>query len=149
MNLVRKRFSLREIMNVVRKGFSLIEIMIVVLIIGVLMAGAFGGMRYLQRVRVQTTRSKLASVDQMLEQFNVTVGEYPTELQELVDGPSKPQMQRRWGEALAEEDELRDSWGHEFVYTVQPKGSRPAYELFSIGSKGDSQIFSTRSQEVN
>ena len=131
-----------------RQGFSLIEIMIVVLIIAVLMAGAFGGMRYLQRVREQTTRTKLAAVDTMLEQYNVTVGEFPADLQELVDGPSKPQLQRRWGDSIASEEELRDSWGNDFVYTLQPRGSRPPYELYSMGAKQDSQIFSPRSQEV-
>jgi len=131
----------------VRSGFTIIEIMIVVMIIGVLAAGAFGGMRYLQRVKEQTTKTKLAGVDTMLEQYNTSVGEYPTDLQELVDGPSKPQLKKRWGEAISTEEELRDAWQNELVYEVQPKGSRPPYLLYSIGSKGDSQIFSPRSQE--
>ncbi len=132
-----------------RPGFSLIEIMIVILIIGVLMAGAFGGMRFLQRAKESTTRTKMAQLESSLEQYNITIGEYPSELQELIDGPSKPQLQRRWGEPLAEEDELRDSWNFDFVYSVNPKGSRPPYELYSVGSKGDAQIFSRRSQEVS
>lgn len=130
-----------------KQGFTIIEIMIVVMIIGVLAAGAFGGMRYLQRVKEQTTKTKLAAVDTMLEQYNTSVGEYPTDLQELVDGPSKPQLKKRWGEAISTEEELRDAWQNELVYEVQPKGARPPYLLYSIGSKGDSQIFSPRSQE--
>lgn len=130
-----------------RRGFTIIEIMIVVMIIGIIAAGAFAGMRYLQRVKESTTRTKLAAVDTMLEQYNTTIGEYPTELQELVDGPSKPQLQKRWGESIGTVDELRDAWGQDFVYSLQPKGSRPPYELYSIGSKGDSQIYSPRSQE--
>jgi general secretion pathway protein G len=132
-----------------RPGFTIIEIMIVIMIIGIIAAGAFGGMRYLQRVKESTTRTRLAAVDTMIEQYHTTIGEYPTELQELVEGPtSKPQLQKRWGESIATADELRDAWQQEFVYSVSPKGSRPPYELYSIGSKGDSQIFSPRSQEA-
>ncbi len=125
----------------IKKGFTLIEIMIVIMIIGVLAAGAFGGMRYLQRVKVSTTRNKLVTVRTMLEEYNTLVREYPTELQELIDGPSKPQLQKRWGEALAAEDELVDAWKQPFVYTLNPKGTRPPYDLYSIGSKGDAQIY--------
>lgn len=131
-----------------RQGFTIIEIMIVVMIIGIIAAGAFAGMRYLQRVKEQSARTKLAAVDTMLEQYNTLIGEYPAELQELVDGPSKPQFQRRWGEQLAQTDELRDPWGQQFVYSVNPKGSRPPYELYSTGSKGDAQIFSPVSQQT-
>lgn len=123
--------------------------MIVVMIIGVLAAAAFGGLRYLQQVKLSTTRQKLAAIDTMLEQYSNTVGEFPTELQELIDGPSKPQLQRRWGEAIASETELEDSWKQPFVYSLNPKGTRPPYELYSIGSKGDAQIYSPRSQEVS
>jgi type II secretion system protein G len=132
-----------------RQGFSLIEIMIVIMIIGVLAAGAFGGLRYLQRVKESSTRQKLANLDTMIEQYSTTVGEYPSDLQELIDGPSNPQLVRKWGEAIASADDLADAWKNPFVYTLNPKGTRPPYELYSIGYKGDSQIFSPRSQEAS
>lgn len=131
-----------------RSGFTIIEIMIVFMIIGIIAAGAFGGMRYLQRVKESTTRTRLAAVDTMIEQYHTTVGAYPAELQELVDGPSQPQLQKRWGEPIATQDELKDAWQQEFVYAAAPKGSRPPYELYSIGSKGDAHIYSPRSQEA-
>lgn len=129
-----------------KQGFSLVEIMIVILIIAVLMAGALGGMRYLQRVKVSTTKTKLASLDTTLEQYRVDIGEYPTDLQELMDGPSKPQLQKRWAESLASEDDLLDAWANDLMYTLFPKGTRPPYELYSGGSTGDARILSPRSQ---
>ena len=112
-----------------RSGFTLIEIVIVIMIMGIIAAGAFGGLRYLQRVRLQQTQQKLAAVDAMIEQYYTTVGEYPADIQELIDGPSKPQLQRRWAEAIATENELKDAWNQPFVYTQNPKGTRPPYDV--------------------
>lgn len=130
-----------------KKGFSLIEIMIVIMIIGVLAAATFGGFRWLQQARLSTTNSKLAALDTMIEQYNTQVGEYPTDLRELVEGPSKQGLQKKWAESIAAESDLTDSWNNPFVYQLKPKGTRPPYELYSIGSKGNAQIFSPRSKE--
>ena len=64
-----------------KSGFSLIEIMIVIMIIGVLAAGTFGGLRWLQRAKLTTTETKLAAMDTMIEQYSTTMGEYPLDLQ--------------------------------------------------------------------
>lgn len=130
-----------------KQGFSLIEIMIVIMIIGVLAAATFGGLRWLQRAKLTTTETKLAALDTMIEQYSTTVGEYPVDLQELVEGPSKQQLTKRWQEPIASQEDLSDSWKQPFVYTLNPKGTRPAYELYSIGSKGDARILSPRSKE--
>lgn len=130
-----------------RKGFTIIEIVVVIMIMGIIAASAIGGLRYLQRVRLQQTQQKLTALDAMIEQYYTTVGEYPVDLQELIEGPSKPQLQRRWAEPIATENELKDSWNQPFVYTLNPKGTRPPYDVESIGSKGDAHIRSPRSQE--
>lgn len=130
-----------------KNGFSLIEIMIVILIIGVLAAAAFGGFAYLQRAKATTTDSKLAALDTALETYATRLGEYPTDVRELVEGPSKANLQRKWGEPLIAEDGLKDGWNQEFVYQLNPKGTRPPYDLYSIGSTGNAQIRSPVSRE--
>ncbi len=132
-----------------KKGFSLLEIMVVIMIIGVLIGGVLGGMRWLQKAKESTTRSKLAALDNMIEMYNTQIGEYPTDtdLRELTEGPSKPGLQKRWGEAIAAPADLEDSWKQPFVYTLNPKGTRPPYDLYSRGSSGTAQIRSPRSQE--
>ncbi len=132
-----------------RKGFTIIEIMIVIMIIGVLAAMAFQGFRYLQGVKLRQTQTKLAALDTMLEQYNTDIREYPTELQELIDGPSKPQLQRRWARPLASQDDLEDAWGQPFMYTLNPRGSRPPYDLYSVGPRGEDMIYSPVSQEAS
>ncbi len=131
----------------VRKGFSLVEIVIVITIIGVLAAGAIGGLKYLERVKLSNTNTRLAALDSAIEAYDSTVGEYPSDLRELIDGPSKPALQRKWQQPLVSEDELKDAWKHDFVYVLSPKGSRPPYELYSIGSKGTSHINSPRTAQ--
>lgn len=130
-----------------QKGYSLIEIMIVIMIIGVLAAGVIGGFRYLQRAKIATTNSKLAALDTLLESYNTQLGEYPDSLEEVVSGPTKPNLQKRWGAGVgAEASDLQDSWKQTFVYQLNPPGSRPPYVLYSMGPKGDAQIHSPRSQ---
>ncbi len=136
-------------MTYTRKGFTIIEIMIVIMIIGVLAGMAFQGFKYLQGVKLTQTRTKLAALDTMIEQYNTDIREYPSDLQELVEGPSKPQLQRRWGRALASQADLEDAWSQQFVYTLNPRGSRPPYDLYSIGPKGEDMIYSAASQETS
>ncbi len=130
-----------------QKGFSLIEIMIVIMIIGVLVAGTFGGLRWLQKAKETTTRNKLAALDTMIETYNTQLGQYPTALTELVEGPQQQGLQKRWGEPIAAASDITDAWNQDFVYSLNPKGARPPYELYSTGSKGDVKIYSPRSQE--
>ena len=130
-----------------QKGFSLIELMIVIMIIAALAAGVLGGLRWLQRAKETTTKNKLAALDTMIENYNTSIGEYPTDLRELVEGPQKQGLQKKWGLPIADEPDLTDAWNQTFVYTLNPKGTRPPYDLYSIGPKGDVQIRSPRSQE--
>jgi general secretion pathway protein G len=134
-------------MNRTARGFSIIEIVIVITIIGILAAATFGGLRWLQKAKLTTTETKLAALDTMIEQYNTTIGEYPTELRELAEGPSKQNLQKRWQEPIAAEDDLSDGWKQPFIYSLSPKGTRPPYELYSIGSTGNAKIFSPRSKE--
>jgi general secretion pathway protein G len=130
-----------------KEAFSLIEIMIVIMIIGILAAVAMGGFAYLRRAKESATNTKLATIDVAIEQYNTSIGEYPTDLRELAEGPQKPALQRRWGESLVTEAELKDGWGQDFVYQLNPKGARPPYDLYSIGSTGTARIMSPRSKE--
>lgn len=142
----QERVKMTETRNL-RKGFSLIEIMIVILIIGVLAAAAFGGFRWLQNAKLATTNTKLAAVDTMLETYSNQIGEYPSDLNELVNGPTNQALTKRWGEPIATQEELEDSWKQPLMYERKAKGARPPYDLYSIGSKGTAHIYSPRSKE--
>ncbi len=133
-----------------RAGFSLIELMIVILIIGVLMAGVLGGMRYLQQAKLSTTETRLKALDTALEAYNTRIGTYPQDLEELVEGPKQPELARKWGGIpLIDQKELSDGWNQPFHYQVNAKGTRPPYELYSVGAQGEANpkpVYSPQSQ---
>lgn len=130
-----------------KQGFTLIEVMVVILIGGLLMAGAFAGWQWLNRARAQDTDRKLVNLDAVIEMYYTKIGEYPQDLRELIEGPQKPALSKKFGEAMAKDSDLVDSWKQEFEYHPKPKGSRPPYELYSRGSKGDVKIYSPNSAE--
>ncbi|CDK30723.1 type II secretion system protein GspG [Candidatus Babela massiliensis] len=132
--------------NLLKEGFSLIEIMIVLLIGAIVVGGAFAGFRYLQNARVQSTKSKLAALDTAIEHYNASIGEYPQTLEELVEGPQKPNLRRKWAGELASQNDLKDAWGKEFHYNLNSKGSNVPYELYAMHPDGKTQIFSPISQ---
>lgn len=79
------------------------------------------------------TSRKLADLDVKLEVYEGLIGEYPVSLQELIDGPSDTQLQKKWEQALAEEKEFIDGWGQPFVYERESAGAKPPYQLYSVG----------------
>lgn len=80
-----------------------------------------------------TTRVKLVILDEALDEYRNLVGRYPTELQELVDGPKDPSLKSNWDKPLLPQKSLVDGWGQTFVYTLSPEGSNLPYELYSVG----------------
>ncbi len=130
-----------------KSAFTIIEISIVIAIIGGMLALAFAGFRFLERTRVSATKQKLAQMDATLESYRTEIGEYPQDLNELVTGPQNPKLTRKFSGALVKEDEMRDAWGRDFVYSRGSKGAQPPYDLYSTGPKGETKIFSPVSAE--
>ena len=68
-----------------RQNFTLIEIMIVVVIIGMIAALAVPKlMGNLEKAKVETTKSNLATLKTAVRNFKMDVGDYPTRLEELL-----------------------------------------------------------------
>lgn len=137
----------KDLGNLIKEGFTLIEIMIVIMIAGLLMAGAFVGWQYYQGALVRQNDQKLAALDVALEMYQQRIGEYPRDLSELIEGPQNPALKRKFSEAFVREKDLIDPWNRKFVYELLPKGSKNPYELYSTGKAGDKKIYSPRSAE--
>ncbi len=134
-----------------KEGFSIIELMVVIAVGGLIMAGAFGAMQWIGRAKITTTKQKLGSLDMVIEQYSTDIGQYPKELEELVEGPPQNSpLRKKWSGALAKESDLKDAWKREFEYELNPKGSKTPYTLSSLGASGtgvDDRIYSPASQE--
>lgn len=114
-----------------RSAFTLLEMLLVVMLIGILMAGgAIAYASYVERGRKTSTMNTLRLVKQALEDWASQPnngGQYPQTLTELVPQFLEPQS-------------LKDGWNREFVYFPNqvPPGDttvRP-FTLYSRGKSG-------------
>lgn len=120
-------------MHSMRSGFTLMELIIAITIMGILVVGGLGTMRYLERARVTKTETELNALKAVIQDYHAQAGQYPATLEDLVRRPAELSA-RKWTKSY---DELpRDGWGNEFYYRLTP-GAKHPFELYSYGSQGE------------
>ncbi len=114
-----------------RAAFTLLEVMLVLLIIGLLVslvAPAIFGMK--EKADIDAARVQIGLIYGVCEPYRLSMNEYPASLNQLVENP---QAGTKWAGPYMDRIP-KDSWGHEFVYEVQPGGAKPL--IFSLGKDG-------------
>ena len=121
------------------QGFSLIEVLVVVVIMGMLI-GLIGPnvLGQVDRARVTTAKSDIASLSQALDMYKLDNHFYPTTdqgLEALVRRPQSSPEPRNWNpEGYIKGSKLPlDPWDGEYVYMSPGEDNRP-YELLSLGA---------------
>ena len=121
------------------QGFSLIEVLVVVVIMGMLI-GLIGPnvLGQVDRARVTTAKSDIASLSQALDMYKLDNHFYPTSdqgLEALVSRPQSSPEPRNWNpEGYIKGNKLPlDPWDGEYVYMSPGEDNRP-YELISLGA---------------
>lgn len=118
-------------------GFSLIEIVVAVsimaLAVGLIVPTVF---RYVKRAKLQTTKVALKSVKEAIELFDNDTGFYPETLQDLMEKPANEKLAKGWSGPYLE-GKTKDGYGHDLVYSLNPKGTKPPYQLYSWGPNGE------------
>ncbi|OGB84074.1 hypothetical protein A3F66_06155 [candidate division TM6 bacterium RIFCSPHIGHO2_12_FULL_32_22] len=127
----------------VRFGFSMIELLIAITIMGILGVVVIGPfMNYLRRASETKTADTIQVIKQAINAYKMQVGEYPKSLEDLIRKPADVPA-NKWKEPfLGDSDNPmdeppKDSWTNDFVYKLNPKGSKPAYQLYSWGPNGE------------
>ena len=122
-----------------QQGFSLIEVLVVVVIMGMLI-GLIGPnvLSQVDRARVTTAKSDIASLSQALDMYKLDNHFYPTSdqgLEALVSRPQSSPEPRNWNpEGYIKGNKLPlDPWDGEYVYMSPGEDNRP-YELISLGA---------------
>ena len=122
-----------------QQGFSLIEVLVVVVIMGMLI-GLIGPnvLGQVDRARVTTAKSDIASLSQALDMYKLDNHFYPTTdqgLDALVRRPQSSPEPRNWNpEGYIKGSKLPlDPWDGEYVYMSPGEDNRP-YELLSLGA---------------
>ncbi|MDR0392083.1 MAG: type II secretion system major pseudopilin GspG [Planctomycetaceae bacterium] len=116
-------------------GFTLIEIMIVLFImLSMVGAAVLSYSSYLNNSKKQTTRQYIANVTTAIHAFNMSVGRYPSALQDLLNCPSDV-APGKWGGPHLEHLQESDPWGNEYRYT-SPGQHKKDFDIWSSGPDG-------------
>lgn len=114
-----------------QRGMTLLEIMIVIAILGLLASViVVAVINQFDRAKINTTNLKIKSVQQALHQYNVAIGDYPTQqegLRALQNPPSGPPFIN---------EEPKDAWGNELLYFNPPRKAGGQFEVISKGPDG-------------
>lgn len=117
-------------------GMSIVEISIVIMIIGLFMAGAVGLMNYVESAKATTTDTHLINLKTAIERYvQDSKGQYPDKLEDLLVKPASWKEGTRYkGPYVDSEKEFEDGWNLRIQYKKLSAGNRK-FELFSWGSK--------------
>jgi general secretion pathway protein G len=110
-----------------RRGFSLMELTLVLVIIGLMAAGAAVALSGQgTRAKYKVTWSSMTTIKSAIEQYHLNTSAYPPNLQALQAGTMS---------YLDATKPLKDAWNRDFLYSPNGTAGRP-YDLFSKGADG-------------
>lgn len=129
--------KLRNILETARdeRGFTLTELLIVVALIGIIMTfAATQIMGKFNKAKVDSTKIQMKNLGNILDQFRIDCGFYPSSeqgLEALISKPTGGRECKNYDEAgyVKGKKKPKDGWGNDFLY--ESDGSK--YVLRSLG----------------
>ena len=136
-NLRESNLALNRFVRTARcgDGFTLVEILFVIAIIGILSMMSIRPLEaFYTKVRSARAASEIRGLEKDIISFAIEKGKYPT-LADIADTATNP--------SLAALKNLKDPWGHNYVYSDTPTRFYGAmkntdFDLYSKGQDGDS-----------
>jgi general secretion pathway protein G len=117
-----------------RSAFTLLEVMLVLVIIAAIAGIAVVNIGGFQETAYKRTASgNISTIKNMLEQYRLQVGTYPSSLDSLYEKPSDLADPDKWMQ-ISRDPIKPDPWGRKYEYKLN--GSE--YELRSLGADGQS-----------
>jgi general secretion pathway protein G len=128
-----KTHSSPRSVQLLARGFSLIEMLVVIVLIGGILAlvasKVFGNK---ERAEYKLAQTRLQTLAQKVDNYQLDVGTYPESLDALVTAPANA---TGWLGPYAQADELNDPWRHPVEYRQPGENDKP-YQLTSLGADG-------------
>jgi general secretion pathway protein G len=117
--------------RIAQAGMTLIEIIVVIVLIGGVIAVVGNQViNNSNRAKVKLAGVQVQKVGTCLESYNGDVGEYPQQLQDLVEDPGT----NGWLGPYCQKSDLKDPFGKDMQYTVP--GEDGPFDLISYGKDG-------------
>ncbi|MEX2317781.1 MAG: type II secretion system major pseudopilin GspG [Pirellulales bacterium] len=119
-------------------GFTLIEVLLVLVILVIL--GAIAVPMFIGVGEGAKAKAALAQVqmfEHAIDTYQITVGQIPASLDDLVNPPADAKLQKRWnGPYLKENKSLVDPWLNPYNYSAKGKQNKNSYDVWSLGPDG-------------
>jgi general secretion pathway protein G len=118
-----------------QKGFTLIEVLLVLVILVILGGIAvpmFVGIG--EQARKDAAQVQVNALESAINNYQATVGLFPTSLDELITQPGDPKLSRRWaGPYLESNKSLVDPWQNPYQYSSKGTRNKGGYDVWSMG----------------
>lgn len=120
---IRKWIVARKPERAAFRGMTLLEIMVVIAIIGIVAtAVSVGVVGYLNKARVNATKSQIGTVANAVQMYALD-GDYPSSLSVLTEGAGAPLKPKQ----------LKDPWGQDLLYAYPSQDANLEFDLCSKG----------------
>lgn len=120
-----------------RSAFTLLEVLLVLAILVILASTVtFYFARTQTTAQVRAARVQINAVSQLLDQYRIDVGSYPSSqqgLQALVEAPSDLAQQGKWAGPYSQKEIPPDPWGNPYQYKLE---NADEFAVYSFGPDG-------------
>ncbi|MBS1724084.1 MAG: type II secretion system major pseudopilin GspG [Armatimonadetes bacterium] len=120
-----------------RRGFTLIELMVVILILAILAALVIPKVvGRTSDAKITKAQSDIATLSQLVQQFRLDTGRYPTTEEGLQALRVPPADSTGWKGPYTTKDIPNDPWGNPYIYEYPGGTGNESYFLGSYGRDG-------------
>jgi general secretion pathway protein G len=84
-----------------------------------------------KKAKRTSTEANIRAAKTAIEQYYEDTDVYPASLKDLVDRPADSRVSAKWKGPYMDKEMVNDPFKSEYQYSVNPKGSKPPYELYS------------------
>lgn len=120
-----------------RAAFTLLEVLLVVAILALLAAVVAPRLIGTQKqAQIDTTRSQISMLDDVLDLYCQQNGAYPSTdqgLNALMEEPTEDPIPKAWAGPYLKDRELVDPWGNPYQYAFPGDRNRDKPDIWSLG----------------